>query len=232
MSRRLCNQTLMRNDLPMSEATRTVLSVGIVDDHELVRQGLQSLLMGSTDGAPFARVVYCGDDPLACAQAQPQVALLDVDLGGAALRVEESVASLTRAGISVLLISANDDARSIRAGLSAGALGFVPKRVSLDVLVEALRTVAGDELFLSVDLASILSAAVETPDLSPRESDALRLYASGLSMAAVARKMGISPHTAKEYLDRVRAKYSAVGRTARTRTELYAVARTDGILDE
>jgi DNA-binding CsgD family transcriptional regulator len=83
-----------------------------------------------------------------------------------------------------------------------------------------------------VDLASILSAAVETPDLSPRESDALRLYASGLSMAAVARKMGISPHTAKEYLDRVRTKYAAVGRTARTRTELYAAARTDGIIDK
>lgn len=209
-----------------------MLSVGIVDDHELVRQGLQSLLMGSTNGTPFARVVYCGDDPLACAQAQPQVALVDVDLGSLAPRVEDSVAALTQAGISVLLISANDDARSIRAGLGAGALGFVPKRVSLEVLVDALRTVAGDELFLSVDLASILSAAVETPDLSPRESDALRLYASGLSVAAVARKMGISPHTAKEYLDRVRAKYAAVGRTARTRTELYAVARTDGILDE
>ena len=230
-SLRISNQTRMRNDQPMSEPAQDVLSVGIVDDHELVRQGLQSLLMASSGGSPFARVVYCGDDPNQCVQAQPQVALLDVDLGSTAPRVEDSVASLTQAGISVLLISANDDARSIRAGLGAGALGFVPKRVSLDVLVEALRTVAGDELFLSVDLASILSAAVETPDLSPRESDALRLYASGLSMAAVARKMGISPHTAKEYLDRVRAKYAAVGRTARTRTELYAVARTDGILE-
>ena len=227
----LSNQTLMRNDLHMSEPTQAVLSVGIVDDHELVRQGLQSLLMGSANDTPFAHVVYCGDDPLSCAQARPQVALLDVDLGSSAPRVEDSVTSLTQAGISVLLISANDDARSIRAGLGAGALGFVPKRVSLGVLVDALRTVAADELYLSVDLASILSAAVETPDLSPRESDALRLYASGLSMAAVARKMGISPHTAKEYLDRVRAKYAAVGRTARTRTELYAVARTDGILD-
>lgn len=224
---------LVRNDRAMAERAEVPLAVGIVDDHELVRQGLQALLLiNSSNGGSLVHVVYCGADPQACIQAQPHVALLDVDLGTAGPRVEESVASFVESGIAVLLISANDDARSIRAGLTSGALGFVPKRVSLDVLAEALRTVAADELYLSVDLASILAAAAETPDLSPRESDALRLYASGLSMTAVGRKMGISPHTAKEYLDRVRAKYAAVGRTARTRTELYAAARTDGIIDE
>ena len=118
-----------------------------------------------------------------------------------------------------------------RQGLASGALGFVPKRVSYDVLSEALVTAARGELFLSVDLASILASAPEAPELSPRELDALRLYASGLKLAAVARRMGISPHTAKEYLDRVRAKYGQVGRQARTRTELYAAAARDGLLD-
>lgn len=223
----------MRNDqgMTVTDEQVTQLTVGIVDDHELVRQGLQSLLVGSIGGDHRAQIVYCGADPRACVQEAPHVALLDVDLGAGAPKVEESVRIFTESDIRVLLISAFDDARAIRAGLGAGALGFVPKRVSLDVLVDALTTVAGDELYLSVDLASILSAAVDTPDLSPREADTLRLYASGLSMAAVARKMGISPHTAKEYLDRVRSKYAAVGRTARTRTELYAAARTDGIID-
>lgn len=209
-----------------------VLAVGIVDDHELVRQGLASLLDGAVIGSRRARVVYCDADPRGCIESQAQVALLDVDLGPDSQPVADSVSELDAAGVSVLLISALDDARRIRAGLGAGALGFVPKRVSLETLVDALDTIAGQELYLSVDLAAILAAAVETPDLSPRESDALRLYASGLSVTAVARKMGISPHTAKEYLDRVRTKYAAVGRTARTRTELYAAARTDGLLPE
>lgn len=186
----------------------------------------------ATDDTLVASIVYCGGDPYACIERKPDVVLLDVDLGPGSPRVEDAVRSCVEADIAVLLISAFDDARSIRAGLGAGALGFVPKRVSLDVLADALRTVAKDELFLSVDLASILSAAVDTPELSPRESDALRLYASGMSVVAVARKMGISPHTAKEYLDRVRGKYAAVGRTARTRTELYAAARTDGLIDD
>ena len=220
----------MRNDRAMADNGGATLRVGIVDDHELVREGLQSLLISAQESV--AEIVYCGDDPAACLRAQPTVALLDVDLGRSAPSVEESVRSFVAHGIGVLLISAFDDARAIRAGLSAGALGFVPKRVSLDVLVDAIATVANEELYLTVDLATILSAAVDTPDLSPRESVALRLYASGLSMTAVARKMGISPHTAKEYLDRVRAKYAAVGRTARTRTELYAAARNDGLIEE
>lgn len=206
------------------------LRVGIVDDHELVREGLKSLLL--QDGVGGVVVAYCGDDPAACAAAGVDVALLDVDLGPDAAPVDEATEVIVAAGAGVLLVSAFEDARSIRRGLGAGALGFVPKRVSFEVLEQALQTVAGQELYLSVDLAAILAAAVETPDLSPRELDALRLYAAGLSMTAVGRKMGISPHTAKEYLDRVRAKYAAVGRTARTRTELYAAARTDGLLPD
>lgn len=220
----------MRKHPTMAEAADSLLTVGIVEDHELVRQGLQALLVGP--GVPIADVVYCGDDPRDCLAARPRVALLDVDLGPSVPRVEVSVDAFVTAGIGVLLISAFEDARCIRAGLGAGALGFVPKRVSLEVLVDGLTTVARDELFLTVDLASILSATVDTPDLSPREADALQLYASGLTMTAVARKMGISPHTAKEYLDRVRTKYAAVGRNARTRTELYAAARDDGLIEE
>lgn len=204
------------------------LRVGIVDDHELVRQGLRSLL--EQDGSGQVDVVYCGLEPGECVAAGVDVALLDVDLGPGGKPVEDSVSALVSAGAGVLLISAFEDARAIRRALAAGALGFVPKRVSFEVLEEAVHTVGAQELYLSVDLASILAAAVETPDLSPRELDALRLYASGLSINAVGRKMGISPHTAKEYLDRVRAKYGALGRTARTRTELYAAARTDGLI--
>jgi len=214
------------------EEQHAAVSVAVIDDHELVRQGLASLLAGAVVAGRQVEVVYAGGSVHAGIDARPDIGLLDVDLGPGSAPVDQAVGKLLEAGSRVLMISAYDDARSIKAGLGAGALGFVPKRVSLEVLVEALCTVYTDELYLSVDLASILAAAVETPDLSPRESEALRLYASGLSMTAVARRLDISPHTAKEYLDRVRAKYAAVGREARTRTELYAAAQSDGLLEE
>jgi DNA-binding NarL/FixJ family response regulator len=204
------------------------MRIAIVDDHELVCAGLSALI---TD-KPDITLIYAGASPEQAAQTTPDVVLLDVDLGPGTLGVVEHVRLLQDAGANVLLISAYEEAPSIRLALREGALGFIPKRVSVDVLIEALTSVAQGEMYLSVDLASILANAPEAPGLSPRERDALSLYASGLKLTAVAHRMGISPHTAKEYLDRVRAKYEAVGRHARTRTELYAEAQRDGFIPQ
>lgn len=215
----------------MTDATgeqAPAMRLAIVDDHELVREGLVALVQAHAPGE--IEISYSGAEVADAVRSQPSVALLDVELGPGTADVATNTATFREAGVPVLMISAFDDPGSIRAGMRAGALGFVPKRVSYDQLREALDFVARDELYLSVDLASMLASAADTPDLSPRELDALRLYASGLKLAAVAHRMGISPHTAKEYLDRVRAKYQQVGRPARTRTELYAAASRDGLL--
>lgn len=204
------------------------MRLAIIDDHELVREGMRELI--ASRGRGDYTVAYAGDCLVDALRSDLDVALLDVELGPAAADVASNCRDLTSAGVGTLLISAYDDPVAIRAGLAAGALGFVPKRVSFEELQEALRSVAAEEMYLSMELASILTAGPEVPDLSPRELDALRLYASGLKLAAVARRMEISPHTVKEYLDRVRAKYQQVGRPARTRTELYAAASRDGLL--
>jgi DNA-binding NarL/FixJ family response regulator len=206
------------------------IRVAIVDDHELVREGLRALIEARAQGV--YTVAYSGPSVHEALSSDADAVLLDVDLGPDAQDVATNSRLLTAGGRGVLLISAYDDPGAIRAGLAAGALGFVPKRVSYDELQEALELVAEDEMYLSVDLAAMLAAGPEAPDLSPRERDALRLYASGLKLAAVARRMDISPHTVKEYLDRVRMKYQQVGRPARTRTELYAEARRDGLLSD
>lgn len=204
------------------------MRLAIVDDHELVRDGLVSLI--ASDPTNDIHVVYVGADPHEVFACQPDVVLLDIELGPGAPTVLETLPRLIEGGAHVLLISAYDEAPNIRRALRVGALGFIPKRVSYAELIEALRTVALGELHMSVDLASILANAPEAPGLSPRELDALRLYASGLKLAAVAHRMGISPHTAKEYLDRVRSKYESVGRVARTRTQLTTEAQRDGFL--
>lgn len=205
------------------------IRLAIVDDHELVRDGL-AVLLAKGDG-PVIDVVYAGLDLQAAVAATPDVVLLDVNLGDAAPNVNDNLKTLMDAGANVLLLSAYVEPAIVRSALGAGALGYVPKRASTEDLIDAITTVSRHEFYLSVDLATMLSNSVQTPELSPRELDALRLYASGLKLSAVANRMGISPHTAKEYIDRVRAKYTAVGRHARTRTELYAAATHDGLLE-
>lgn len=206
------------------------LRLAIVDDHELVREGLRALV--ESRGVPGWQLDYVGGSVEEARAAGVDCILLDVELGPDAPDVATNCRTIRAAGVDVLMISAFDNAVAIRAGMDAGALGFVPKRVSYEDLAEALASVSQGEIYLSVELASTLASAPESPDLSPRELDALRLYASGLKLTAVARRMGISPHTVKEYLDRVRAKYQHVGRTARTRTQLYAEAARDGLLED
>lgn len=202
--------------------------LAIVDDHELVREGLRALL--ESRGMAEWAIAYVGASVEDSLSVRPDCVLLDVELGPDQPDVAVNCRTIREAGADVLLISAFDNPIAIRAGMAAGALGFVPKRVSYEQLAEALESVAREEIYLSVELASTLASASDTPDLSPRELDALRLYASGLKLTAVARRMEISPHTVKEYLDRVRAKYQQVGRPARTRTQLYAEANRDGLL--
>ena len=216
------------HDLAPVSAGEPWPTLAVIDDHELMREGLRALILRQAPAG--TSIVYCGGSPEQACRCTPQVALLDVDLGSSGPPLMHGVDLLQQAGAHVLLMSAYEDARSVRAALGAGALGFVPKRVSFDELSRAVQVVSRGELYLSIDLASMLATAAESPDLSPRELDALRLYSSGLKLAAVAHRMGVSPHTAREYLDRVRVKYAQVGRAARTRTELFAEASRDGLL--
>jgi DNA-binding NarL/FixJ family response regulator len=210
-----------------AEAPDPRRTIAIVDDHTLFADALRAW---TSDNLPHVRIVYAGPDPEAVPTGTDLV-LLDIDLGPSGPPVEQVTADLVAAGSAVLLVSAVGEASRIRPALTAGASGYVPKRVGSEVLTEAIETALRGEMYLSPDLAAVMVAAVDRPALSQRESTALRLYASGLKLDAVARRMGISPSTVREYLLRVRRKYAEVGREVRTKTDLYAAAVKDGIID-
>lgn len=200
--------------------------VAIVDDHELFADALRAW---AGEHMPGLHVVYSGPDPALVPRGTTLV-LLDIDLGTDGPSAEETTASLVAAGTAVLLVSALGDPARIRPALEAGALGYVPKRAGTAVLRQAIESALRGATYVSPDLAAIMMAAVDRPALSTQERTALGLYASGLTLDAVARRMNISPTTAAEYLARVRRKYAKVGRDVRTKTDLYAAALRDGII--
>lgn len=206
------------------------MRLGMVDDHALFSDGVRAWLH---EHAPDITVVIAtGEVGKAVALGSHlDVVLLDIDLGPAAPPLTTSVRHLVDAGTRVLVVSALVQPRLVRQAVSAGALGYMSKKETGETLLTALRTVAGDELFLTPDLAAILvEDADDAPTLSAQEMKVLRLYAAGLTLDSVARRLGLSPGTAREYLERVKRKYEQVGRVARTRTEMTQVAAEDGIL--
>jgi DNA-binding NarL/FixJ family response regulator len=114
--------------------------------------------------------------------------------------------------------------------MRAGALGYALKNEPASEIRTAITEVAAGRDWISPRLAYIL-ATDDTPDrpaLSDQERRALQLYATGMPMKSVARRMAISEETVKQYVQRVRQKYARLGRSAPTKLELYHRAVEDG----
>ena len=203
--------------------------VAILDDHPLVREGLATLLAEAGEGTSL-NIVSVGEEVDTALASRPDVVLLDIVMADD-VPAAEKVRQCRAAGAEVLLMSATASPSVVLPAMRAGALGFLPKTASVEEVRTAVRDVAAGQVHLTVDLAAVLTADPQRPSLSPQELRALRLYAAGSKIATIARQMEVSPHTVKEYLDRVRSKYEGVGRRARTRTELYVAADRDGFLD-
>jgi DNA-binding NarL/FixJ family response regulator len=116
--------------------------------------------------------------------------------------------------------------------MRAGASGYVLKTEEAGELREAVRAVAAGNDWVSPRLAYILATddSPDRPELSPQETRTLQLYATGLPIKSVARRLGISEETAKQYVQRVRIKYAQANRAAPSKLDLYHRAVEDGHL--
>ncbi|BDZ53786.1 response regulator transcription factor [Agromyces marinus] len=208
-------------------------TVAIVDDHEAVRLGLRAACADAgyvvvADTADVAALLGLLDDP----KVDPaRVVLLDLSLGDGS-RVTDNVRAVLAAGSQVLVHSIADRVAAVREALAAGAAGVIPKSAPTSAVIAAIATVARGEALNNVEWASAIEADREfaKAQLGRRERDVLNLYASGLPLKLVAQKLGIAHSTAREYLDRIRAKYVEVGRPAPTKVDLLRRAVEDGIL--
>jgi two-component system, NarL family, nitrate/nitrite response regulator NarL len=228
------------------------ITVAAVDDHPIVRDGLAAwLLAEDATGTPADATGTPADatgtpeaggitviataptvDVLLSGPGRgAQVVLLDLDLRDGTT-VERNVAAVLAAGPAVLVLAASDRPPSVREAMRAGALGYVLKSEEPATVRAAITAVAAGTDWISPRLAYILATddAPDRPVLSPQEERALRLYATGMPMKSVARRMTLSEETAKQYVGRVREKYARAGRAAPTKIELYHRAVEDGYL--
>ncbi|MGA5066458.1 response regulator [Streptomyces exfoliatus] len=212
-----------------------VITVAVVDDDRMLLDGMRSWLGGVADLRLTATAATVGE-LLGSSAAQDgayvpaDVVLLDLmlrdgsDPGG-------NIRRLARLGSRVLVISTVPDQARIVESLRAGADGYLTKDNELPVLVTAIRDVAAGRGAHSPELA--FAVAYDTtpgrPRLSPRERQVLLDYAAGMTLKAAARRAGITPNTAKDYLDRVKAKYLRAGRPAYTKLDLARRVSEDGL---
>ena len=203
----------------------------VLEDHVIVREGLERGLIDRFPRVDFAYSgAVLGEALKAIGERHIDCAIIDLDLGDGR-SVADVVSSFSSLNIPVVVVSALGDPAVIQSAILAGASAYVTKRSGFDELSEALDAILHNRDWMSPDFAGALIPKNATGvHLSAQEQRALVLYASGLKMDSVARRMEVAPSTVKQYIDRVRDKYTAAGKLARTKTDLYRVARDEGLM--
>ena len=160
-------------------------------------------------------------------ELRPDVVLLDLSMpgprSGNVIRTILETCPTTR----VLILTMHDDAAYLRAALSAGAAGYVVKKVADSELLSAIRAVHAGRRFVDLTRTPHLAAPSSQPsDLSRRERDVLRLLAQGNSNQQIAENLAISVKTVETHRARLSKKLRLKGRA-----ELYRFAAESGLLD-
>jgi two-component system invasion response regulator UvrY len=199
----------------MASTSRNQVSVLLVDDHAVVREGYRRLLerhgnisvIGEAADAATAHSLFCHLDP--------QIVVMDITLPGSS-GIEAMQRMLAyKAEARVLIFSMHEEAIFARRALQAGAFGYVTKASAPNVLIEAVYAVADGKRYLSADIAQKLALrdfAVDqaTADgLSAREFEVLRHLAQGQSIKDIAQTMGLSPKTVANHQSAIKQKLGA-----------------------
>jgi DNA-binding NarL/FixJ family response regulator len=187
----------------------------LVDDHDLIRQGLRRAFERSEDFTVVGEASSIAEGLALTAQTEPDVVIMDIRLpdGSGLEAVKRLRATNAELGIVVLTMYAGDE--HLFGALEAGASAFVPRDAPADDVVAAARhAAASPDAFSAADLASAMKRRLtpQGPSVSPREREVLGLLADGLAVAQIARTLYISESTAKTHISKLYEKLGAGNR--------------------
>jgi DNA-binding NarL/FixJ family response regulator len=201
-----------------------VIRVVLVDDHAMVRRGLEQLLEG-TDGIEVVGTAGDGGEAIAVVrETTPDVVLMDLqmpDIDGVSA-TSRIVASGSTS--QVVVLTSFSDSERIVAALDAGAVGYLLKDAEPEDVLEGIRAAARGESPLHPRAArQLLTARASTRgapvELTPRETEVLSLVRQGLANKQIARRLGISERTVKAHLT---STFQRIGVADRTQAALWA----------
>ena len=180
----------------------------VADDHAVVRRGLRALFAGSPD----IRLVGETDDvesTFAALRAQrPDVLLLDLHMGGRSSLSEIGALAEASPTTRILVLTMQTDPLFARRAVLAGAAGFVTKEAPDEHLLEAVSAVAGGGTYMdpALGVAAVTGGRGEGSDLSPRESEVLRLVALGHTNPEIADRLDMSLRTVETHRSHIQQK--------------------------
>ncbi len=209
-----------------SEDGRPEITCLIVDDHEVVREGLRL----SLSRAPHIRVIGEASDGASAVslaeRRKPHVVIMDVRMPG--MDGLEATKQLTERvpEIAVLIFTAYSERSLLSRGLESGAKGYILKEAPHASLVKAIEKVSAGDGYVDPALMPAFLPGKGDDMLTGREREILQLLADGMSNADVAARLFISQETVKSHVRHILTKLEAD-----TRTHAVAIALREAIID-
>jgi len=194
----------------------TRISVLLVDDHQLIREGLRRAFDRAGDLEVIGEAGSVGEAVNALERLSPDVLVTDVSLpdGDGIALAQRARAAAPELGIVVLTMHAGDE--RLFAAMDAGASAFVGKDAPAEEVVAAARHAAANpRAFTARDLGEAVQRRMHAPAgprLSPREREVLELLVDGLAISQIARRLYISESTAKTHVANIYEKLGAGNR--------------------
>jgi DNA-binding NarL/FixJ family response regulator len=200
-----------------------VTRVVLVDDHDLIRQGLRRAFDRTGEFEVIGEAGTLADARKSIALGTPDVVVLDIRLpdGNGLDLAKDLRASSDRLGIVMLSMYAGDE--YLFGALDAGASAFVPKDAPAEEVMAAARHAAASPgSFTAANLADAMKRRMNPtgPQLSPREREVLNLLADGLGVAEISKKLYISQSTTKTHVGKLYEKLGAANRAQALMTAL------------
>jgi two-component system nitrate/nitrite response regulator NarL len=201
----------------------------LVDDHPMLRRGLSDLLSMEDDLLPVAQA-GSGQEAVALALShEPDLILLDLNMPN--MDGIETIKALRSAGVDarIVIFSVSDDHDNVIEALREGADGYLLKDMEPEELVEKIRLAAQGKLVLSAELTEVFTKVIrgrseskeaDSPILTKREKDVLKLIAKGQSNKMIARSLDIAEGTVKVHVKRLLNK---LGMRSRTEAAVWVV---------
>ena len=208
------------------------ISILLVDDHPVVRQGYRRVLEHQSDFRVVAEADNAASAYGAFKQHSPDVVVLDISMPGASGLEAMRNIRLRSSRARILVFSMHSEAVLVKAAFDAGASGYVTKSNEPAALIRAIRSVARGERAMSDDVAHILAAESLAParsaldHLGEREIEILRQFAAGSTTKQIASNLNLSIKTVQNYHYLIKARTGM-----RTDAQLVRLAAECGLTD-
>jgi len=200
--------------------TADPIRIMVVEDHNVVRQGLVALLSTAGDMKVVAEAANGQQAVEMHRQHDPDVTLMDLRLPG--MSGVDAIGAIRRGdpNARIIVLTTFDGDEDIYRALQAGAKGYLLKDLFGDELMEAIRTVHAGRTRIPKAIAERLADRMGAPDLTARELDVLRLIVKGNSNKEIADKLSISEATVKTHVNNILSKLAVNDRTQAATTAL------------